>query len=387
MRTSKILVVDDDPGVLRLLEHVLIRESYEVLTASNGIEGLRTAEKASPDLVVLDVMLPGLDGFEVCSRLRSGAMTAQIPVLMLSAKGQAIDRDTGLRVGANEYLLKPVDRTELLDTVERLLVATDPTVERLATVIGFIGAKGGVGTSTVAASVSAAMAYKEQSPILVDLCPSLGVSTVLMGLKPGKSIGDLFRGEADPPTRDELEAALLHHSHGVRVLATEQLTGGYSVTMLAGMEGLWQELAPLADHLLLDMPATPSEIVAFALSKCDLVSIVAGADTESIARVNLTAASLSRLGVDAARLGAIFVDRIGAGFSAEIPGLKFVGDIPVMGVVPYDADECADAEERGVPVVLSAPLSPVALALNRLTQSLLALDPPTPPGGVANDNG
>jgi len=58
-----------------------------------------------------------------------------------------------------------------------------------------------------------------------------------------------------------------------------------------------------------------------------------------------------------------------------------------MGVVPYDADECADAEERGVPVVLSAPLSPVALALNRLTQSLLALDPPTPPGGVANDNG
>jgi len=82
---SKILIVDDNPSVLRLLEHTLTKEGYEVLTAKNGIEGLKMASQEVPDLTILDVMLPGIDGFEVCHRLRGEAKTASIPVLMMSA--------------------------------------------------------------------------------------------------------------------------------------------------------------------------------------------------------------------------------------------------------------------------------------------------------------
>ena len=94
-----------------------------MLTATDGLTGLSRAKGENPDLLVLDVMLPGIDGFEICHRLRAEPQTAQLPILMLSAKGQAADKAMGLQVGANEYLTKPVERLVLLGRVEALLAA------------------------------------------------------------------------------------------------------------------------------------------------------------------------------------------------------------------------------------------------------------------------
>jgi DNA-binding response OmpR family regulator len=120
---NKILIVDDDPMILRALEHILVKEGYEVLTATNGLDGLRIAQEKTPDLVILDVMLPGLDGFEVCYRLRHSLKTGKIPILMLSAKGQPIDQETGHKVGAFKYVVKPVNRVELLETIQKLFAS------------------------------------------------------------------------------------------------------------------------------------------------------------------------------------------------------------------------------------------------------------------------
>jgi len=103
------------------VSYTLEGEGYEVLTASNGLEGLRKAREDKPDLLVLDVMLPGLDGFEVCRRLRADAETAKLPVLMLSAKAQEIDKTTGLKMGADDYLPKPADPAEIVARVSKLL--------------------------------------------------------------------------------------------------------------------------------------------------------------------------------------------------------------------------------------------------------------------------
>jgi DNA-binding response OmpR family regulator len=120
---KRILLIEDDPSVLRAISYMLEKEGYDVLTAMNGLVGLRKAKEENPDLLVLDVMLPGIDGFEVCHRLRAESQTAQLPILMLSAKGQAADKATGLQVGADEYLTKPVERSVLLSKIEALLVA------------------------------------------------------------------------------------------------------------------------------------------------------------------------------------------------------------------------------------------------------------------------
>ena len=118
---SKILVVEDDPGALRLISYTLQAEGYEVITATNGLQGLRKAQNDKPDLVVLDVMLPGIDGFEICHRLRADPGTARLPIMMLSAKARETDKTTGLNVGADDYLTKPADPSDIVSHIKALL--------------------------------------------------------------------------------------------------------------------------------------------------------------------------------------------------------------------------------------------------------------------------
>jgi len=115
--SSKILVVDDDPNTLLILEYILLRKGYDVLTARHGIDGLKLAVQEVPDLVVLDVMVPGLSSLEICRRLRNRKKTSQIPVLMLSV----VDEDKGLMACADECLIKPINLPQFSGTVEKML--------------------------------------------------------------------------------------------------------------------------------------------------------------------------------------------------------------------------------------------------------------------------
>lgn len=121
-KQRKILIVDDNPDVVEITREELLACNYEVITASNGLEGLNKAERENPDLVILDIMLPGIDGYEVCHRLRSKSRTAELPILMYSAKVRESDREMGLRMGANDYVAKSLDSApDLVRRVEVLL--------------------------------------------------------------------------------------------------------------------------------------------------------------------------------------------------------------------------------------------------------------------------
>ena len=118
---KRILVADDDPVILRLIQVNLELEGYQVLTANNGEEAVATATSETPDLVILDIMMPRLDGYQTCERLKSEDATKDIPVVFLSAKAQQADIEKGKSYGVEEYLTKPFDPTELLEVVERLV--------------------------------------------------------------------------------------------------------------------------------------------------------------------------------------------------------------------------------------------------------------------------
>ena len=118
---KKILVIEDDPSCWRFMEYILQQEGYQVVQAKNGLEGIRKAQSEAPDLIVLDVMLPGIEGFEICRRLRADPQTDQLPILMLSAKAQEMDKNTGLLVGADDYLTKPAAPAAIVSRVEALL--------------------------------------------------------------------------------------------------------------------------------------------------------------------------------------------------------------------------------------------------------------------------
>jgi DNA-binding response OmpR family regulator len=114
---ARLLVVDDEPVVRQVLHHHLVAAGYQIDKAPDGEEGLRLFKEGPYDLVILDVMMPRLSGFEVCRRIRRTHSARELPVLFLSAKGQPQDRVAGLEAGANDYLTKPVDRSELIARV------------------------------------------------------------------------------------------------------------------------------------------------------------------------------------------------------------------------------------------------------------------------------
>ncbi|MGE5588633.1 MAG: response regulator [Clostridia bacterium] len=123
---KKILVVDDEAPILELVRFNLEKEGFSVITASDGEDGLRRAHSEAPDLVVLDLMLPGIDGIEVCQQLRR---ETNVPVLMLTAKSEEFDRVLGLSVGADDYVTKPFSPRELVARVKALLRRRDMDLE------------------------------------------------------------------------------------------------------------------------------------------------------------------------------------------------------------------------------------------------------------------
>jgi CheY-like chemotaxis protein len=120
-----ILIVDDDPDGAFLLEQVLQKGGFKVRIASNGLEGLTMARQAGVALVLLDVMLPGMDGFEVCHRLRDQLDTKDLPIVMISAKSRPEDREMGLKVGANAYMTKPLGMNDVVQTVTRFMTTIE----------------------------------------------------------------------------------------------------------------------------------------------------------------------------------------------------------------------------------------------------------------------
>ena len=122
-----VLVVEDEPDIRGLIVHHLEREGFRCRTAGTGADALSAVRVAAPDLVILDVMLPGMNGLEVCRRLRADASVAAVPIIMLTAKADEVDRVVGLELGADDYVAKPFSPKELIARVRAVLRRARPT--------------------------------------------------------------------------------------------------------------------------------------------------------------------------------------------------------------------------------------------------------------------
>jgi len=121
MTERKVLVVDDEVNITQIMEFSIGAEGYEVVTASNGEEAITKARKEQPNLIILDIMMPKVDGYEVCRVLKRDPLTKRIPVILLTAKGREIDKRLGYEVGASDYVVKPFSPSQLIDKVNSYL--------------------------------------------------------------------------------------------------------------------------------------------------------------------------------------------------------------------------------------------------------------------------
>jgi two-component system alkaline phosphatase synthesis response regulator PhoP len=121
MSRGKVLVVDDEEYIQHILNFSFGAEGYDVLTASDGEEALKRARKDRPDVIVLDIMMPKMDGYEACKRLKSDPQTKNIPVILLTAKGRDVDRKLGTAAGADDYVVKPFSPGRLIERVQGII--------------------------------------------------------------------------------------------------------------------------------------------------------------------------------------------------------------------------------------------------------------------------
>jgi DNA-binding response OmpR family regulator len=121
MPTKKILIVDDEPNIIVPLQFLMERSGYQVLIAQSGEEALESVSKNRPDLILLDIMLPGIDGYEVCEILRLDPEWKDTKIIFLTAKGREVDIAKGMVLGADEYITKPFSNKQIIDCVKRLL--------------------------------------------------------------------------------------------------------------------------------------------------------------------------------------------------------------------------------------------------------------------------
>jgi len=125
MRREKVVIIEDEEDILEIIEYNLSREGYKVYSAQDGEDGIKLINEEKPDIVILDLMLPGLNGIEVCRRLKADSLTAHIPVIMVTAKGEESDIVLGLGIGADDYVAKPFSPKELTARVKAVLRRRD----------------------------------------------------------------------------------------------------------------------------------------------------------------------------------------------------------------------------------------------------------------------
>ncbi len=121
MEKNKILIVDDEPQIVRALELLMDRENFKIRSASDGVEALRAIEDDAPDLILLDLMMPRMDGFELCQKIRANPSWKDMVIVILTAKGRDIEREKGMALGADYYVTKPFSTREVVQLIKSAL--------------------------------------------------------------------------------------------------------------------------------------------------------------------------------------------------------------------------------------------------------------------------
>lgn len=372
----RLLIVEDDVDLLGALEHTFRAAGYEVISVRNGAEVLSRAHTAKPDLVILDIKLPGMSGFEVCKRLRTEYQQTTLPIIMLSALGNVHDKIKGLEMGADDYVAKPFDLGELQARVRarlesaRRLTSTQPTRE--AYVVGFLGAKGGVGTTTTAANVAAALTLRGQQVVVADLQPWPGAMGLYLGLDSGDAQSRLL---ALPPTEitpDRVAACLTSYTPGLRVLLPSQDRDANDELTTDRVDALLRSCTVLAGCVVVDLPRPPSSIMRSALLHCSLVVMVVEPLSFCVRLARRTMELVKAWAQPAAGIHAAIVHRVPWATPLATEAVASALGCRLLGVVPPHADLSATAIDSGKLVVIWAPDSIAANALTSLAASIVA---------------
>ncbi len=372
---EKILVVDDDLDSLKLIGLTLHRQGYEIVPANSGKQALEKAAAAMPDLIILDVMMPDMDGTEVCRRLRADQTLRQIPIIMFTAKALVDDKVAGFEAGADDYLTKPTHPAELVSRVKILLARRHPPqIEKNSEslTIGFLGAKGGVGVTTLAANVAAAFSQKSPT-ILADFRPGQGCLGLSLGQPRSTGLANLLTRPPTDVTVQAVEHELVEHSTGLRLLLSSARAKEAQLQINPDMLAmLVKHLRDLAHIVVLDIGTGLTRVNARLIRDMDRLVIAVEPYRVGLYIARDLLRELEGVGVAGSRTDLVLINR--ASSTAQIPwqeAEQIVGH-EMLAIISPAPELAFQAAEAGQPIVLFQPTAVIAAQLGKLAEELVA---------------
>jgi pilus assembly protein CpaE len=312
MAATKVLVVDDDLNIQRVLVFTLKQEGFEVVVASDGQAGVEMANSAQPDLILMDVAMPKLDGYAATQQIRAAeADGRRVPIIMLTTEADVGERVKGLRAGADDDIVKPFHPLELMARIKALLArggtltpAAGAEAATLGQVVLFYGAKGGVGVTTIAINTAIAMTRElRRRTILVDANLQFGDLRVFLDL--GLDTASIVNAVSEPDLDvDLLRKLIVRHHAGIDLLLAppspeaadivmeRQRTDPTTVTNLLNL------FRKMYDYTLVDMVKTIDDFNLQLFDEADVIFVVMTADLSCLKNVRTVLETMDHLGYE-----------------------------------------------------------------------------------------
>ena len=381
---EKILIIDDDVDTLKLVGLMLQKQSYQIVAANNGLQGLEQAETENPDLILLDVMMPGMDGYEVAKRLRANPLTANTPILMFTAKTQLDDKVTGFEAGADDYLTKPTHPSELNAHVKALLartskgkVATSPLpAEKRALTIGILSPRGGQGVSTLAVNLGGALQQATKTDVIVaELRPGMGTLGPDLGELNPQALLELLSGNIADMTRQKVKEELFVHETGLRLLfGSVQPKEAVRAKDVAPLEALVNRLSYLTPYLVLDLGAGLTSLAQKLITSCNLIFVIAEPVANAVIHSKMLIDDLIELGIPKTNIQVVVVNRIRSDTQLSMPQMESqLGLTPVVAITPAPELFYTAARMKTIAIV-SRPDSLTAQQFGKMATAVLAFE-------------
>jgi DNA-binding response OmpR family regulator len=376
MEPNRILIVDDEVDTLRLVGMLLEREGFQIVAASSGQQAIDKAIAEQPVLIILDVMMPEMDGYQVAAQLRKHPATDTIPILMFTAKTTVNDKVTGFQAGADDYLTKPVHPTELITRVQALLQRSRRTGGEVGRgqVIGFLPTKGGLGTSSLALNVALELqkAYPDKQVVLVELQDGKGSLALQLGMNVPGGIQALSERPIAQINKNYLNDNLVRHTSGLHLLlSTHQpsgtgpkLTRDFSRTILRYLNADY-------DYVLLDLPAALDEATVEALRMTGNIILTLDANRIGLLMAQTMLEGLDRYNIGAYKAKVVLINRTPAAASLNRQDIENALQHTMICSIPPAPDLAYESVQNGRPMVLIQPRSLVAQQVRLIIQNIV----------------
>jgi CheY-like chemotaxis protein/MinD-like ATPase involved in chromosome partitioning or flagellar assembly len=381
---ERILVVDDDVDTLRLVGLMLQRQGYHIIAASSGRQALSMARSDDPDLIILDVMMPDMDGYEVTRRLRADQATAAIPIIMFTAKSQIDDKVTGFEVGADDYLTKPTQPRELFAHVRAVLARTSKgrpampspvataAVER-AHVIGILSARGGLGVTTTTLNLGITIRSRTSKNVIVaEYRPGSGTMGLDLGFLKPQGLNNILERRPSEISPQLVQPHLIAHNSGVHfLLASYQSSDAKHLANVEGFVSLTKTLSLMTNYLVLDLGPAITPPIDKVLTSCDELVVVTEPHPYTVKQTKALLQDLVGRGFSQGRVRVILVNRSRSDVVLSTNVVQEELDYPVAVTFTPAPEILYQASIRNNPVVLYQADSLSAQQFGRLADLLI----------------